>query len=280
MERPSEQWSTAFELSSLDGMRAYEESLVEPMFSPWAELLLDRLDPSPGEQFLDVATGPGTVARLAAVRVGVAGAVLATDLSDAMLTLAGRKDPLEGAAVIEYRRSPAAPLDAPDAAFDAASCQQGLQFFPDRPAALGELHRALRPGGRLGLAVWSAIESCPPFACLAAAIGDVLGAEPAERYRDGPWGFHQPAKLTALLQEAGFRRVTVEETALPVRFAGGAAQLELSLAASGVNDDIVALPPEGRLALTAAIASRLAPLTDDYGAVCSQLTSQVALAIA
>jgi hypothetical protein len=43
---------------SLDGMTAYEESLVRPMFTPWAEFLLDRVHPSPGERLLDVATGP------------------------------------------------------------------------------------------------------------------------------------------------------------------------------------------------------------------------------
>lgn len=82
-------------------MKAYDESLAGPVFTPWAEFLLDQLGPSPGDHVLDVATGPGTVARLAAVRVGPTGKVVATDVSDAMLMLAQRKPSLDGAAIIE-----------------------------------------------------------------------------------------------------------------------------------------------------------------------------------
>jgi SAM-dependent methyltransferase len=261
-------------------MNAYEESMVGPMFIPWAECLLDRLGPTPGQRLLDVATGPGTVARLAAIRVGPDGLVIATDLSDAMLLLARRKPTLGGAGPIEYRLSPAAPLDVPSDAFDVVSCQQGLQFFPDRPAALSEMHRALRAGGRLGLAVWSSIDRSPPFDRMAAGIEDVLGEEPAERYRGGPWGFNDPARLATLVAAAGFSGVTVEELTRPVLFDGGAAQLERSLAASGVWDDVAALTPDGRRALSHAIATRLQPLVDADGAIRSALTSQIVLAVA
>jgi SAM-dependent methyltransferase len=259
-------------------MTAYEESLVEPLFAPWAEFLLDQVHPAPGERLLDLATGPGTVARLAAVRVGPSGAVVAADLSEAMLWIASAKPPLVGAAPIDYRHSPAAPLDVPDAAFDVATCQQGLQFFPDKPAALRELHRALRPGGRLGLAVWSTIERCPAFDCLAAAIRDVLGADAARRYQDGPWGFGDPGALEALVAAAGFRDVSISEVVRPARFLAGSSQLERSLAASAVMSDITSSTPATRLVLTAAIASRLEPLTDPDGAVRSDMTSQIAVA--
>jgi SAM-dependent methyltransferase len=261
-------------------MVAYEESLVEALFTPWAELLLDRLRPMPGERFLDLATGPGTVARLAALRVGPSGALVAADLSEAMLSIARSKPPVAGAATIDYRQSPAAPLDVPDSAFDVASCQQGLQFFPDQPAALGELRRALRPGGRLGLAVWSAIELSPVFDGLSAAIRDVFGAEVAERYRGGPWGLSDSRRITSLLSGAGFSEVAIEEATMVARFDRGPAQLELSLAASAVMSDIVSAAPETRRALSAAIASRLEPLVGSDGAVSSETTSQVALAVA
>src|SRR5579863_9717011 len=126
------EWSAAFASASNDGMAAYEEALVGPVFTPWGEYLLDALTLSPGERLLDVATGPGTVARLASARLGLTGHILATDLSPAMIAIAEAKEPVSAGSPIEYRISPAVPLAAPEASFDVACCQQGLQFFPDR----------------------------------------------------------------------------------------------------------------------------------------------------
>jgi ubiquinone/menaquinone biosynthesis C-methylase UbiE len=259
-------------------MTAYEESLVEPLFTPWGELLLERLRPLPGERFLDLATGPGTVARLAALRLGPSGSVVATDLSEAMLSIARSKPSLAGAASIDYRQSPAAPLDVPDSAFDVAACQQALQYFPDQPAALEEMRRALRPGGRLGLAVWSAIELSPVFDGLSAAVRDVFGAEAAERYRGGPWGLSDSRRIDSLLSAAGFHEVTIEEVTMAVHFVGGPAQMERSLAASAVMSDIASAAPAARRAFSAAIASRLEPLVGGDGLLSSETTSQIALA--
>ena len=140
------EWSAAFATASTDGMEAYEEALVGPVFTPWGEYLLDTLKVTPGERLLDVATGPGTVARLASARLGPAGHVLGTDLSAAMLTIAEAKRTIANGSPIEYRLSPAVPLAAPGASHDVACCQQGLQFFPDRRGALS--------GDASGAATW------------------------------------------------------------------------------------------------------------------------------
>ena len=66
-EDKGHEWSAAF--TSNDGMEVYENVLVGPVFLPWAEYLLDALRVAPGERLLDVATGPGTVARLASARL-------------------------------------------------------------------------------------------------------------------------------------------------------------------------------------------------------------------
>ncbi len=274
------EWSAAFATASSDGMEAYEDALVGPVFTPWGEYLLDALTLSPGERLLDVATGPGTVARLASARLGSAGHVLATDLSAAMLAIAEAKGTVAEGSPIEYRLSPAMPLAAPGNAFDVACCQQGLPFFPDRPGALAEMRRALRPGGRVGLAVWSSIETCPPWAALRDAIGEVMGREAAERFARGPWGLHAPKALADMVSATGFAEVSVEEITRPVRFEAGASQLDRSLAASALAAEIGALPGDTRAALASAIADKLRSLTDRSGAVTSHLTSQIVLAVA
>jgi ubiquinone/menaquinone biosynthesis C-methylase UbiE len=75
-----------------------------------------------------------------------------------MLAIARSKPEASGGGRIEYTESPAAPLAVPSSTFDAALCQQGLQFFPDRDMALREMRRTLRPGGRLAIVVCFDIE--------------------------------------------------------------------------------------------------------------------------
>jgi SAM-dependent methyltransferase len=274
------EWSSAFAEASAAGMQAYEDALVSAVFVPWGEYLLDVLEVTPGEQLLDIATGPGTVARLASSRVGAEGYVLATDLSDAMLNIAKAKGSVPGGSRIEYRRSPAAPLQAPDAAFDVACCQHGLQFFPDRLEALEEVRRAVRDGGRMGLAIWAGIDHCPPFAAMRDAIHEVMGLDAAERYASGPWGLHAPELLAELATNAGFSDVSIEDVRRPVRFDEGASQLGLSLAASALASEIANLPGDRRAALGRAIGDNVRGLTDTDGAVVSYMTSQILLATA
>src|SRR5712691_9927348 len=124
---------SCFSVGSIAG--TYEEIYVPRIFVPWARLLLDRAALRPGEGVLDIATGPGTVARIAAEQVGPQGRVVGADFSEAMIAIAKGKPGVTSAAPVEYIVSPAAPLTVEDETFDVVTCQQGLQFFPDRAAA-------------------------------------------------------------------------------------------------------------------------------------------------
>jgi ubiquinone/menaquinone biosynthesis C-methylase UbiE len=73
--------ATRFQFTNPSVPKAYDEFFVPRLFEPWAKLLLEESDLRPGESVLDVATGPGTVARLAAMRLGAQGRVVATDLA-------------------------------------------------------------------------------------------------------------------------------------------------------------------------------------------------------
>jgi SAM-dependent methyltransferase len=270
-------WGAAFGDATVTAMQVYEDVFVPRLFAPWARVLLDGLTLRPGEAVLDVACGPGSVSRLAAAAVGPAGRVVGCDLSAAMLAVARGKPPVADGAPIEYHEAPADALPVPDATFDAAVCQQGLQFFPDRPAALAELRRALRPGGRLGVAVWSAIEESPLFAALEASVREVGGDALGDRYRAGPWGLPGAEELRGLLVGAGFVDVEVSRRALPSRFEGGGAQFASTLAASGIAADVAAFPPGLRARLDRAVARHFAPFAVG-GAVEADAVSHVAFA--
>jgi len=101
----SDTWSASFTTSTVEAMTAYD-AVVPFMFAPWAEALLDEVGVALGETVLDVATGPGTVARLVATRLGTSGLVTACDLSPAMLAVATAKADLDGAAPITYLNCP------------------------------------------------------------------------------------------------------------------------------------------------------------------------------
>jgi len=256
-------------------LSGYEEAMVRPMFEPWGGLLLDAVAPRPGESVLDVACGPGTVTRRAAARVGTSGRVVGCDLSPGMLAIARDKGLVPDGAAIEHAEAPAdrSPID--HECFDVVICQQGLQFFPDKPAALAEMHRALRPGGRIRVAVWTRIEQCPPFAAIAAGVTEVLSEELGARYRGGPWGMPAWDELRDLMQRAGFADVDVRPQTLPVVLDDGPVQLIATLLGGALAHEVIALGAEQRRRLEAAIARHAEPITVD-GEVPSQMVSNVA----
>ncbi|MHB8641962.1 MAG: class I SAM-dependent methyltransferase [Gaiellaceae bacterium] len=247
-------------------MQVYDEVLVPRLFTPWARLLLEGLALEPGETVLDVACGPGSVTRLAAADVGAEGRVTGVDLSPAMLSIAMSKPAVPGAASIDYREAPADALPVADAEFDVALIQQGLQFFPDRIGALRELHRAVRPGGRVGIAVWGAIDEMPYFAALEGAVREVAGDELAGRYRGGPWGMPEAEQLRRALEDGGFDDVRVTRETLPLSF-DDADQLITTLTASAIAADLDALSAEQREALGDAIKRNVAAVGSESVAV-------------
>src|SRR5438045_9798039 len=127
-------WAASFQSADISTVQIYEDVLVPRLFTPWGRLLLDRLDLQAGEAVLDVACGPGSVTRPAAIAVGRGGRVTGIDLSPAMLAIAQAKPGLSNGAPIDYHQARAEQLPVADPDFDVAVCQQGLQFFSTRQA--------------------------------------------------------------------------------------------------------------------------------------------------
>lgn len=236
----------------------YRNIHLPRVFTPWARVLLEIVPPRPGETVLDVATGPGTVAREAARLVGSSGKVVAADISKAMLTV-GREWPAEaGAASIEYVEAPATQMPVPTDAFDVAYCQQGLQHMADPRAALLEIRRALKPGARLGVALWQQ----SPFGLFRQAVAD-LGL-PAEGPQPSDFG-RDAAALADALEAAGFEDVEVQTRELVSVLEGGAPQaLEVAISTSAASR-FSEMPAEQQAAIRAAITRAIEPLIRDDG---------------
>ena len=125
---------------------------VEGSIAVMHDDLVRRLDPQPGERWLDVGCGAGAVA----MRAARAGAdVTGADLSEVMVETARRRAKEEGLD-IAYEVGDAENLPYEDGSFDIVSSSVGLIFAPDHPAVARELARVVRSGGRLGITAWKA----------------------------------------------------------------------------------------------------------------------------
>ncbi len=238
----------------------YERALVPAVFAAWAPLVVELADPRPGERVLDVACGTGVVARLAAQRVGRTGEVVGLDLNPGMLAVATSRtsNTSTPGAAITWREASATTMPLPDAAFDVAYCQLGLQFFPDRPAALREMHRVLVPEGRLGLMVWRDIQYSPGFGALAAALARHVSTEAAGIMR-APFSLGDAEELRALVAAAGFRDVTIRPAAGTVRFPSAARFVQDYVAGSPLAGHIVRVSGDARAALVSEVGDALTP---------------------
>ncbi|HZQ77232.1 MAG TPA: methyltransferase domain-containing protein [Acidimicrobiia bacterium] len=107
----------------------------------------EALAAAPGERILDVGCGPGFYARELLDEIGPDGSIVAVDASPDMLALARRR--CDGHGNVTFREGNAVALPVDDGDFDAALCVQVMEYVADPAAALAEMHRALRPGGRV-----------------------------------------------------------------------------------------------------------------------------------
>jgi SAM-dependent methyltransferase len=236
----------------------YRDIHLPRVFTPWARVLLELVPPRAGENVLDVATGPGTVAREAARVVGPHGRVVGVDISAAMLAVGRKWPPEPGAAPIEYIEAPATEMPLADEAFDVAFCQQGLQHMADPDAALREIRRLLTPGGRLGLALWQQ----SPFGLFRQAVAELGlpdgGPQPSDFGRD-------PAALVDAVRQAGFDFVEVHTRQLVSVLEGGVPQaLEVAVATSAAAR-LEEMPREQQDAVRMAIVRALEPLVQPDG---------------
>jgi ubiquinone/menaquinone biosynthesis C-methylase UbiE len=236
----------------------YEEFFGPAIFDPLARALLDRATPRPGERVLDLACGTGIVTRRLASLVGADGAVVGLDLSADMLAVAEALAP-PPPPVIEWRQGDAMDLPLADGAFDLVVCQQGLQFVPDRAAAVREMRRVAGAGGRVALNVWQALDRHPVFRPLCEAESRRLGVPLADV--SVPFSFESAEELRGYLAAAGFPRIEIAEAVHQARFPSLAGFVERTIqAAAAVIPDI----PEEPGSLVAAISEELRPVLESH----------------
>ncbi len=246
------------------GPEAYERYIVPAWMAEWAEVLVEAAGIGPGDRVLDVACGTGIVARKAAPLVGPGGRVTGIDSSEGMVGAAGLFAAEEGRHGIEWLHCDASHMPFKDAEFDMIMCQQGLQFFPDRPAALKEMARVLAPGGRLAISVWRSIDRCPFLAAFAEVVGDYLGAS-STAILSASCSLTDREELRTLLNNAGFRDVDIRLEVRVSRYPSLADFLPGYLSVFPFAADVAAMREADRGDMFLRISHSLRDYVDDNG---------------
>ncbi len=223
-----------------DPATIYEEWLVPAVFEPLAQQVLARTDVPSSARVLDVACGSGVVARAIARSVGPAGYVAGLDVSPAMLA-AARKAAAEEGLTIEWQEGNAGALPFASGTFNLVFCQQGLQFFPDQARAVSEMLRVLVPGGRVAITTWRGLDRHPFHAAFDRAVRRRLNSSAIQ----AAFSLGDPIAVAMLLQDAGFRDVSVEQVSIEANYGKPDWFIERQVAAA-----VAAMPEWQRLPAT------------------------------
>lgn len=165
----------------------------------------------PGLHVLDLGSGTGYPAILAAQTVGVDGSVVGIDLAEQMLTVAERKATRLGLRNVTFKVGDVTTLPFESASFDAVTSRFCLMFLPEIPKAAVEIARVLRPGAWVAAAVWSAPEKNPSIGLSMAAVKQVIDLPPPDPMAPGIFRLAQPGDFAGMLERAGLTDITDQE---------------------------------------------------------------------
>lgn len=190
----------------------YDAHFVPALFAQWGPVVAAEAGVRKGDRVLDVACGTGALTLAVSEIVGPAGSVVGLDANPQMLAVARRKS-----ARIEWLEGKAEALPLVDASFDAVVSQFGFMFFDDKPQALREMIRVLRPGGRLAVAVCDAVHNSPGYNAFALLLDQLFGTKVGNAFR-APFSLGDVGRLHDICREAGIEDAEIARRNGTVRF--------------------------------------------------------------
>jgi len=234
----------------------------------FGEALIEAAHLSPGDRVLDVGCGAGAIALEAARRVHPGGSVLAVDISPDLVAVARDRVASAGAEV-ELVEADAAAYPYDKEAFDILVSRNGLMFFDDPEAALVNLARALRPGGRIVFTAPQALDRNPWIMVAGAAaaphVGIPAGVSPGQ---PGPLGLADSSFIADVLERAGFTAVEISELTGSVRIGTNVDDAVAFIRSMPMVRDLLAgAPPANQAAAIEAVEQALADHTTPDGVV-------------
>lgn len=217
----------------------YLEQLTLPLFGA----VLDAAGVTPGTRLLDAGCGAGLLGVLARFRGAVVSGI---DAAAGLLDIARTR--LPGA---DLRQGELETLPFTDSSFDAVTAVNTIFYAADMPAAVRELARVLRSGGRVVVTAWGPRTRCEFLAALMPAVGPLMPPPPPGTTPAHPGALSEPGALAGVLKNADLRIVDEGEVNWPFVFANVESFWRCN-AAAGVNQ--IAIQHSGEAAFRAALA--------------------------
>jgi ubiquinone/menaquinone biosynthesis C-methylase UbiE len=224
--------------------------------------------PRQGERVLELACGAGGTGLAAAALVGPEGEVILSDFAAEMVAIAAARAEAAGARNVGTRVLDLERIDEPSASYDVALCREGIMFAPNPERAAREIARVLRRGGRVSIAVWGPRERNPWLGLVFDAVSAQTGGPVPPPGVPGPFSLGDPARLVALLTDAGFSDVRLRELATPLSAASFEEWWQRTSALAGPLAKILADLPAGAMqALRARLQESVRPYMTESGAI-------------
>ncbi len=202
-----------------------EQTRIDRLFAGVTDAALAAAAPKRGDSVLDIGCGTGTTLLRLAEAVGPEGSVLGVDISEQQLALARQRIDAAGSANAKVVLDDATTHDFPAAAFDLVFTRFGVMFFAEPVVAFSNIRRAMKPGGRLALAVFRPGSDNPwATASLSAIRHLVTPPAPPGPEDPGQFAWGDPARVRRILGGAGFRDVVLTPLDLDINLAANAAE--------------------------------------------------------
>jgi ubiquinone/menaquinone biosynthesis C-methylase UbiE len=247
--------STDWQLERSVGER-YDRILVPTILGPFARALVDRANLRRGESVLDVGCGTGAAALYAATLVEDVGKVFAIDVNAGMLEVARSRSRERGLA-IDWREDDACHLPFSDESIDSILCAQTLQFLKERSQALSEIHRVLKPGGRVAISAWCPLPENPYFRTLIDSVSRHVGPEIAVGLGTA-FSLADPDEICGLLSAAHFRAVSPAVVELELELPELTGFVQAHISATPMAAGFGAAAPEARAMVVNEVAGSFA----------------------
>lgn len=188
----------------------YDQFFGPLFFEPYAIEVVKRIDPSSVSIVLEIAAGTGRVTRHIRELIPAAAKLIASDISEDMLTEAKKKlSHLD----IEWQNIDAQQLPFSDNSIDLVVCCFGYMFVPDKPKAFAEAYRVLRPGGMFLFTTWDKLEQ-NAASYTSRSIAEKYLEEPLPASYSLATSMNDETVIEQLLKDAGFSKITLEKVKL------------------------------------------------------------------